>query len=83
MKNIEKHHEHCLNDNKQTVNYPTDMEPQEAYFFGLLGVIVATMPHGIGSHAVSYIALYCFHIRNSSRVRCFIMVSRKTGGYLR
>ncbi len=38
-----------LNDNKQTVNYPTDMnmEPQEAHFFRLLGVIVATMPHGL------------------------------------
>ncbi len=43
MKSIDKHR---INENKQPVNYPTDMKPQEAYFFGLLGVIVATMPHG-------------------------------------
>ncbi len=43
MKSIDKHR---LNDDKQTVNYPTDMKPEEAYFFRPLGVIVATMPHG-------------------------------------
>ncbi len=38
MKSVDKHR---LNDNKQT-----NMKPKEAYFFWLLGVIVATMPHG-------------------------------------
>ena len=34
-------------NNKQTVNYPTNMKPQEAYFIQLLRVIVASIPYGL------------------------------------
>ncbi len=53
MKCLDKYDQ---NDNKQTVDYPTDMKPEEAYFIFLLRVIVATMPHGWTSSFSAYSA---------------------------